>query len=119
MALQELQHRYICGYKEFFVTWDKEEAAMFVCIVMEFYKNGDLERVLKQRRQTQQPIEELVRQDNSNFTFLYVQGSLGFLLPTLFSAPRASQQGCQQCSIFLPPDSENPRMIIFMCYNTI
>ena len=60
MALQELQHRYICGYKEFFVTWDKEEAAMFVCIVMEFYKNGDLERVLKQRRQTQQPIEELV-----------------------------------------------------------
>ena len=62
MALQELQHRYICGYKEFFVTWDKEEAAMFVCIVMEFYKNGDLERVLKQRRQTQQPIEELVSQ---------------------------------------------------------
>ena len=42
------------------MTWDKEEAAMFVCIVMEFYKNGDLERVLKQRRQTQQPIEELV-----------------------------------------------------------
>ena len=24
MALQELQHSYVCGYKEFFVTWDKE-----------------------------------------------------------------------------------------------
>lgn len=24
MALQELRHPYICGYKEFFVTWDKE-----------------------------------------------------------------------------------------------
>lgn len=24
MALQELQHPYICGYKEFFVTWDKD-----------------------------------------------------------------------------------------------
>ena len=33
MALQELKHPNICGYKEFFVTWDKEEAAMFVCIV--------------------------------------------------------------------------------------
>jgi hypothetical protein len=24
MALQDLQHPYICGYKEFFVTWDKQ-----------------------------------------------------------------------------------------------
>ncbi len=24
MALHELQHPYICGYKEFFVTWDRE-----------------------------------------------------------------------------------------------
>lgn len=61
MALQELQHSYICGYREFFVTWDPAEAAMFVCIVMEYYKNGDLERVLNQRRNSKQPIEELVR----------------------------------------------------------
>ena len=26
MALQDLQHPYICGYKEFFVTWDKQVA---------------------------------------------------------------------------------------------
>ncbi|XP_067940119.1 serine/threonine kinase-like domain-containing protein STKLD1 [Watersipora subatra] len=60
MALQELQHPYVCGYKEFFVTWDEEVAAMFVCIVMEYYKNGDLDRVLKQRRISKQPIEELI-----------------------------------------------------------
>jgi len=60
MALQELEHPYICGYKEFFVNWDPAEAAMFVCIVMEYYKNGDLENVLKQRRTKKQPIEELV-----------------------------------------------------------
>ena len=24
MALKELKHPYICGYQEFFVTWDKE-----------------------------------------------------------------------------------------------
>ena len=24
MALQDLRHPYVCGYKEFFVTWDKE-----------------------------------------------------------------------------------------------
>ncbi|KAF6031307.1 STKLD1 [Bugula neritina] len=60
MALQELQHRFICGYKEFFVMWDEEVATMFVCIVMEYYKNGDLDNVLKRRRVSQQPIEELI-----------------------------------------------------------
>eukprot|EP00057_Strongylocentrotus_purpuratus_P009299 XP_011663773.1 PREDICTED: serine/threonine kinase-like domain-containing protein STKLD1 [Strongylocentrotus purpuratus] len=44
MALQELKHPYICGYKDFFVTWDKEEAAIIVCIVMDYYKMGDLDR---------------------------------------------------------------------------
>ncbi|RMX37185.1 hypothetical protein pdam_00010687 [Pocillopora damicornis] len=64
VALQELQHPhkhpYICGYKEFFVTWDKEEAAMFVCIVMDFYKMGDLDRALKQKRAKGVSIPELV-----------------------------------------------------------
>ncbi|XP_072016203.1 serine/threonine kinase-like domain-containing protein STKLD1 [Amphiura filiformis] len=60
MALQELQHPYVCGYKEFFVTWDKEESAMFVCIVMDYYKMGDMDRVLKKKRVKQEEIEELV-----------------------------------------------------------
>lgn len=60
MALNELRHPYICGYKEFFVTWDKEESAMFVCIVMDYYPMGDLDRVLKQRRKHKQPMEELI-----------------------------------------------------------
>jgi len=60
MALNELRHPYICGYKEFFVTWDKEENAMFVCIVMDYYKMGDLDRVLKQRRKHKQPLEEII-----------------------------------------------------------
>ncbi|XP_046845438.1 serine/threonine kinase-like domain-containing protein STKLD1 [Xenia sp. Carnegie-2017] len=60
MALQDLQHPFICGYREFFVTWDKQESAMCVCIVMEYYKLGDLERVLKKRRSKQEFIEEMV-----------------------------------------------------------
>ncbi|CAH1787300.1 unnamed protein product [Owenia fusiformis] len=60
MALQELKHPYICGYKEFFVTWDKKESAMFVCIVMDHYANGDLDKVLKQKRAKKEPIEELI-----------------------------------------------------------
>ncbi|XP_070581939.1 serine/threonine kinase-like domain-containing protein STKLD1 [Ptychodera flava] len=60
MALQELQHPYICGYKEFFVTWDKEESAMYVCIVMDYYKFGDLDKVLRQKRGSKENIEELV-----------------------------------------------------------
>eukprot|EP00794_Sanderia_malayensis_P016190 gene16190-17817_t len=57
LALQELRHPYICGYKEFFVTWDKEESAMFVCIVMDYYKLGDLDRALKQKRAKSEAIE--------------------------------------------------------------
>eukprot|EP00118_Oscarella_pearsei_P003089 m.12872 g.12872 ORF g.12872 m.12872 type:complete len:657 (+) comp24349_c0_seq3:630-2600(+) len=60
MALKELTHPYICGYHEFFVTWDKEEAAMYVCIIMEYYKMGDLDRVLKQRRGKNEFIEEVI-----------------------------------------------------------
>jgi len=60
MALQELQHRFICGYKEFFVMWDKEESAMFVCIVMEYYKMGDLEKAVKQKRTKTSAIEEMI-----------------------------------------------------------
>jgi len=59
-ALDVLKHRYICGYKEFFVTWDKEESAMFVCIVMDYYKMGDLDRVLKQKRSKHHPLEEMM-----------------------------------------------------------
>ena len=60
MALAELQHTYICGYKEFFVTWDKEESAMFVCIVMEYYKGGDLGQILRQKRKDKETLDELV-----------------------------------------------------------
>ncbi|XP_032240753.2 serine/threonine kinase-like domain-containing protein STKLD1 isoform X2 [Nematostella vectensis] len=60
MALQELKHPNICGYKEFFVTWDKQESAMFVCIVMDYYKFGDLDRCLKQKRKQKEVIEEMV-----------------------------------------------------------
>ncbi|ELU12178.1 hypothetical protein CAPTEDRAFT_225008 [Capitella teleta] len=80
LALQQLQHPYICVYKEFFVTWDKEvkngfhflsnfinvilqtfkNSAMFVCIVMDYYKNGDLSVILKQKRNQQDPIEALL-----------------------------------------------------------
>ena len=58
---------------------------MFVCIVMEFYKNGDLERVLKQRRQTQQPIEELVRQDKIQILHFFMYKDLwDFYFPHYF-----------------------------------
>ena len=42
MALSELKHKSVCGYKEFFVTWDAKNSAMYVCIIMENYPKGDL-----------------------------------------------------------------------------
>lgn len=60
MALQELRHQYVCGYKEFFVTWDRDECAMFVCIVMNYYEMGDLAKVIKTKRLKQENIDEMV-----------------------------------------------------------
>jgi probable inactive protein kinase-like protein SgK071 len=60
MALQDLKHRYICGYREFFVTWDKEESALYVCIVMHYYKMGDLDKALNIKRKQQVKVEEVV-----------------------------------------------------------
>lgn len=60
MALQELRHPFVCGYREFFVTWDKEESAMFVCIVMNYYEFGDLAKVIKTKRQKNECIEEMI-----------------------------------------------------------
>ena len=44
LGSSELKHPNVCGYKEFFVNWDKSVSAMFVCIIMENYPNGDLSR---------------------------------------------------------------------------
>ena len=60
MALQELRHQFICGYKEFFVTWDRDECAMFVCIVMDYYEMGDLAKVLKTKRVKRENIDEMI-----------------------------------------------------------
>ena len=60
MALQELRHQFICGYKEFFVTWDRDECAMFVCIVMDYYEMGDLAKVLKTKRLKRENIDEMI-----------------------------------------------------------
>ena len=34
---------------------------MYVCIIMEYYKLGDMDRVLKQKRRSKEHIEELVQ----------------------------------------------------------
>ncbi|KAL5260439.1 hypothetical protein ACHWQZ_G010537 [Mnemiopsis leidyi] len=60
MALQELAHPYICGYREFFVSWDREEGALFVCIVMDYYPLGDLEICLRKKRENKEKFDELV-----------------------------------------------------------
>ncbi|XP_067662721.1 serine/threonine kinase-like domain-containing protein STKLD1 [Haliotis asinina] len=60
MALRQLQHPYVCGYKEFFVMWDKEESSMFVCIVMDYYSKGDLKKIIQQYQKNKQPMEEEV-----------------------------------------------------------
>lgn len=49
VALRKLKHPYVCGYKDFFVVWEPKEAAIYMCIVMEYYRLGDLEQALRHR----------------------------------------------------------------------
>lgn len=60
MALEQLTHQYVCGYKEFFVNWDKLEDTMYVCIVMDYYETGDLEQVLKTQRAKETHLPEMI-----------------------------------------------------------
>ncbi|XP_025112507.1 serine/threonine kinase-like domain-containing protein STKLD1 isoform X2 [Pomacea canaliculata] len=58
LVLKTLCHPNICGYKEFFVNWDKQESSMFVCIVMDYYSKGDLRGIIKDYQDNKKPIPE-------------------------------------------------------------
>ncbi|XP_041369024.1 serine/threonine kinase-like domain-containing protein STKLD1 isoform X2 [Gigantopelta aegis] len=58
LALQKLKHPYVCGYKDFFVMWDKEACAMFLCIVMDYYTDGDLRKFISGYQEKREPIDE-------------------------------------------------------------
>eukprot|EP00056_Hartaetosiga_gracilis_P002485 m.54025 g.54025 ORF g.54025 m.54025 type:complete len:605 (+) comp11071_c0_seq4:95-1909(+) len=60
VALETLSHQYVCGYRELFVNWDKEEATMFVCIVMDYYEAGDLDNVIRKQRAKEKALPETV-----------------------------------------------------------
>lgn len=60
MALEQLTHKYICGYKEFFVNWDKAAETMYVCIVMQYYPTGDLDAVIHTQRSKGTALPEVV-----------------------------------------------------------
>ncbi|XP_062929210.1 serine/threonine kinase-like domain-containing protein STKLD1 [Mobula hypostoma] len=60
MFLLDLQHANICKYKEIFVAWNKEEAALSVCLVMEYNHVGDLGIVIRGKRQRKEKVREMV-----------------------------------------------------------
>jgi probable inactive protein kinase-like protein SgK071 len=60
LALKDLQHRFVCQYKDFFVSWDKEAESVSMGIVMEYYEHGALDKLIKLRRSKGEPIEEQV-----------------------------------------------------------
>lgn len=57
--LKKLSHSNICAYKDMFVYWDKDDCSMYVCIVMNFYSNGDLHNVLKKLRDDKKMLREI------------------------------------------------------------
>ncbi|KAK3087169.1 hypothetical protein FSP39_002522 [Pinctada imbricata] len=62
VSLQQLDHPYISGYKEFFVMWEKEESSMYMVIAMEFFPKGHLGQVIQKARDENDVIpEELIR----------------------------------------------------------
>ena len=53
------QHFNSC-FREFFVTWDREEGALFVCIVMDHYPLGDLDMCLRTKREKKDKFDEVI-----------------------------------------------------------
>ena len=42
------------------MTWDREEGALFVCIVMDYYPLGDLEMCVRKKRENKEKFDELI-----------------------------------------------------------
>ncbi|XP_064616971.1 serine/threonine kinase-like domain-containing protein STKLD1 [Liolophura sinensis] len=57
-TLKGLQHPYVCGFKEFFVAWDKEDSAIYFCMIIEHYPQGDLSSVLRMKRNKRETVDE-------------------------------------------------------------
>ncbi|XP_048777734.2 serine/threonine kinase-like domain-containing protein STKLD1 isoform X2 [Ostrea edulis] len=58
VTLQALDHPYTSGYKEFFVTWEKENSSMYMIIVMDYFPKGNLGHVVQKAREEKQAIPE-------------------------------------------------------------
>ena len=56
--LQQINHCNICVYKDVFVHWDKELTAVFLCMVMDFYELGNLDKKLNCQREKGEPMDE-------------------------------------------------------------
>ncbi|XP_069787478.1 serine/threonine kinase-like domain-containing protein STKLD1 isoform X2 [Narcine bancroftii] len=60
MILLELKHPNICKYKEIFVGWNKEDAALSVCMVIEYSSVGDLAFIIRDKRRRMEKVREMV-----------------------------------------------------------
>ncbi|CAG2251306.1 STKLD1 [Mytilus edulis] len=58
LALQELNHPYVSGYKEFFVMWEKKDSSMYMCIAMDYFPKGHLGQYIDEKRQSKEIIDE-------------------------------------------------------------
>ncbi|XP_078282022.1 serine/threonine kinase-like domain-containing protein STKLD1 [Rhinoraja longicauda] len=60
MLLLDLHHPSICRYREMFVAWNKEEAAVSVCMVMDYAQVGDVAFIIREKRRRKEKIREMV-----------------------------------------------------------
>ncbi|KAM4019088.1 serine/threonine kinase-like domain-containing protein STKLD1 [Anomaloglossus baeobatrachus] len=57
-SLLELQHRHVCSYREFFMTWDPQVSSLLFCLVMDYYERGNLEQKIQESRRQGKIIKE-------------------------------------------------------------
>ncbi|KAL3870943.1 hypothetical protein ACJMK2_038971 [Sinanodonta woodiana] len=57
-SLQNLHHPYVSGYRDFFVHWEKNDSSMYICILMDYFPNGDLGHLIQKSRSKKEAIPE-------------------------------------------------------------
>ncbi|GFR79267.1 serine/threonine protein kinase, partial [Elysia marginata] len=58
MELKKMDHPYVVGYKDFFISYEKEASSVFINIISQYFEHGDLRQMIRDFQEKKQPIPE-------------------------------------------------------------
>ncbi|GFN88385.1 serine/threonine protein kinase [Plakobranchus ocellatus] len=58
MELKKMDHPYVVGYKDFFISYEKEASSVFINIISQYFEQGDLRKLITEYQERKEAIPE-------------------------------------------------------------